>query len=101
MMSSFMYVGIEFGQIRATWLPCQRHTIAMSAPRRRHVASTSEPRGIHVSAALAPRQQPTQLYKWRGKSIHDDHFRHRFWASGWVEWALHQSMMTWERHGSC
>jgi hypothetical protein len=48
-----------------------------------------------------PRQQPIHLYEWRGKLIHDDQFRHRIWASGWVQWALDKSMTTWEHHGSC
>jgi hypothetical protein len=40
------------------------------------------------------------IYEWCGKLIHDDQFRHRFWASGSVQWALHQSMTAWRRHGS-
>jgi hypothetical protein len=78
--------------VSATRLPCGCHLIC-------HVAATSST-DMSSIATSAPRQQPTHLHKWRGESIHDDHFRHRFWASGWVQWALHQSMTTWERHGS-
>jgi hypothetical protein len=76
-----------------TWPPCQHHMSNTSAPRGRHVSTSS-------STACSPRQhliicqQPPHLYKWRVDLIHDDHLRHRFWALGWVQWALHQSMTT-------
>jgi hypothetical protein len=77
--------------ICATWLPHQRWCC-------RHVAATSMPHGCHVICYVTahhqlpshqlpcphPSQRPTHLYKWHGKLIHDDHFHHRFWASGWV-----------------
>jgi hypothetical protein len=71
-------------------LPRQCHAFAMQC----HVSVTSVPCVCHVSATRLPChqltchqlpcQQPTHLYKWRRESIHDNHFRHRFWASGWV-----------------
>jgi hypothetical protein len=39
-----------------------------------------------------PCQHPSHLYKRRGKLIHDGQLRHRFWALGWVQWALDKSM---------
>jgi hypothetical protein len=103
--------------ISATWQPRLRHVSAIWQPRQCHVAATLapcgshvEPRVCHISTRCLPHHLhviyhisachlPTHLYKWCGKLIHDGHFRHRFWALGWVHWALHQSMTVWKRHG--
>jgi hypothetical protein len=100
------WVEMTICHISATWLPHQRHVATTSAPRGCHisagVAATLLPHQCHVVATSFvmwlshhqlpshqlpcphPSQLPTHLYKWHDKLIHDDHFRHRFWASGWV-----------------
>jgi hypothetical protein len=50
MMSSFMYAGIEFVRISATWLPRQHHAAATSAPHDSHVSAMWHPRQRHVAA---------------------------------------------------
>jgi hypothetical protein len=98
-----------------TWTPCH---MPYGCPVSCHVAPCHLPCGCHVichvvatsSAAMSvttsyatslSMSSATHLYKWCGKLIQDDHFHHRFWALGWVHWALHQSMTVWKCHGLC
>jgi hypothetical protein len=114
MMTSFMYAGIEFGHVSATWQPRQLHVAAMSAPCVRHVSATWSPHQRRVFRTLSPRhvlhnhhvichiiamssatsslQVMWQVNPWRTLSS-------QILGFGLGHWALHQSMTVWKRHG--
>jgi hypothetical protein len=82
----YWYVELRSVLNLSTSAPRGCHVSSMRMPHHCHVDATLSPRCYHIichvaatsSATWLPHQLPTHLYKWRGKLIHDDHFRHIF-----------------------